>query len=585
MNQIIRQKIADAIGFIKKRFKNLKLQTTIIKKNGNGFRDLNYLKNNLFYDITFYFILLGPILFFYGAYLFYEEGKYVVAAIEFSLYFFSVFVLVNRKINLRIKKLFFLLTGYFASVLVLIVAGPMGAGMVCVTAVLVLSGSLLEKKWVLKFMGFNLFAFFVITVLLARGFFNEFAIADYGSRWMIVAISSQVLGMGLLYIIQMIYDGLENQSMIIARSKEKLEASEQKYRYLSYHDHLTGLYNRLFWEEEQKRIDNGEQLPISVIVGDINGIKLMNDAFGHEAGDRIIIETAQIMKNCCHDGEVIARTGGDEFSILMPKTLHETALNRMEEIKQSIIRHNRRILNEAFHINVALGSGTKEEPHGDLKETIKKAELYMNQRKLLEQRSSHSAIISSIKATMYEKSHETEEHSERLAAISRMVGEALHLSQIELDNLELLATLHDIGKVGIDDRILEKPGKLTDEEWIEMKKHPQIGYRIAVASPELVSISEYILSHHEHWDGSGYPKGLAGEDIPLLSRIIAVADTYDAMTENRVYQKATDRQSALAEIKRNAGSQFDPAIVELFVKIMKETQAVELHYENENAMK
>lgn len=431
------------------------------------------------------------------------------------------------------------------------------------------------KNWVLKFIAFNLFAFFVITVLLGIGFFKEFAIADYGSRWWIVAISSQVLGIGLLFISQKIYDGLEQQAKVIARSKENLEASEQKYRYLSYHDHLTGLYNRLFWEEAQKRIDKAEELPISVIVGDINGIKLMNDAFGHEAGDRIIMETAQIMKNHCREGEIIARTGGDEFSILMPKTNRQTALKRMEEIKESFIGHNRRILNEAFHINVALGSGTKEESRGDLKKTIKKAELYMNQRKLLEQRSSHSTIISSIKATMYEKSHETEEHSERLAALSRMVGEALHLSQIELDNLELLATLHDIGKVGIDDRILTKPKKLTDEEWIAMKKHPEIGYRIAMASPELVSIAEYILSHHEHWDGSGYPKGLAGEDIPLLSRIIGVADAYDAMTENRVYQKATDCESALSEIEKNAGSQFDPEIVALFVRIIKESQSIE----------
>jgi len=573
MNQMVKQKIAVAKECIIKLFSHLKRQTANIKKNGDGYRDLNYIKNHLFDDITFYFILLGPVLFFYGAYLFFEEGKYVVSAIEFSLYFVSVFVLVSGKINLRIKKLFFLLTGYFASILVLIVAGPMGAGMVCVTAVLVLSGSLLDKNWVLRFIAFNLVAFLIITVLLTRGFFYEFAIANYGSRWLIVAISSQLLGIGLLFINQKIYTGLDNQSKIITSAKENLEASEQKYRYLSYHDHLTGVYNRLFWEEEQKRIDSGEQLPISIIIGDINGVKLMNDAFGHEAGDRIIMETARIMKRSCRDGELIARTGGDEFSILMPKTSREAALKRMEQIKESFILHNRRILNEAFHINVALGSGTKEKPYGDLKQTIKKAELYMNQRKLLEQRSSHSAIISSIKATMYEKSHETEEHSERLAALSRMVGEALDLSQIELDNLEILATLHDIGKVGIDDRILGKPGKLTDEEWSEMKKHPEIGYRIATASPELVSISEYILSHHEHWDGSGYPKGLAGEEIPLLSRIIGITDAYDAMTENRVYKKATDRESALAEIKKNAGTQFDPEIAELFVRMMNKIEA------------
>ncbi|MBI4858402.1 MAG: diguanylate cyclase [Acetobacterium woodii] len=561
--------------FIRKMFRRLNINPSNDETISNGDRDLNYLKNQLFYTVAFYFVILGPILFFYGAYLFYQEGKFVVATIEFTLYFLSLMVLISQSININIKKIYLVSMGYFASLLVLIVAGPMGAGMVCVTVVLVLSGSLLEKKQTFIFIVLNFFSFMVITILLAVGFFHEFAINDYGTRWPIVSLSSQVLGIGLLFLIQTIYNGLENQAKIIVRSKETIQESEQKYRYLSYHDHLTGLYNRLFWEEELKRIDMENQLPISVIVGDINGIKLMNDAFGHEAGDRIILETAKIMEACCHNNEVVARTGGDEFSILLPKTTREMALKCMSEIKQSFRLYNRRILNEAFHINVALGTGTKETPYGNLKETIKIAEMHMNQRKLLEQRSSHSAIISSIKATMYEKSHETEEHSERLAALSRKVGEALHLSQIELDNLELLATLHDIGKVGIDDRILGKPEKLNDEEWIEMKKHPEIGYRIAVASPELVLISEYILSHHEHWDGSGYPKGLKGEDIPLLSRIIGITDAYDAMTENRVYQRATDKESALREIEKNAGSQFDPEIVALFIKIMKETEGID----------
>lgn len=575
VNHIFKQKVIEGMLFIRKMFSRLNINPSNDETISNGDRDLNYLKNQLFYTVAFYFVILGPILFFYGAYLFYQEGKFVVATIEFTLYFLSLMVLISQSININIKKIYLVSMGYFASLLVLIVAGPMGAGMVCVTVVLVLSGSLLEKKQTFIFIVLNFFSFMVITILLAVGFFREFAINDYGTRWPIVSLSSQVLGIGLLFLIQTIYNGLENQAKIIVRSKETIQESEQKYRYLSYHDHLTGLYNRLFWEEELKRIDMENQLPISVIVGDINGIKLMNDAFGHEAGDRIILETAKIMEACCHNNEVVARTGGDEFSILLPKTTREMALKCMSEIKQSFRLYNRRILNEAFHINVALGTGTKETPYGNLKETIKIAEMHMNQRKLLEQRSSHSAIISSIKATMYEKSHETEEHSERLAALSRKVGEALHLSQMELDNLELLATLHDIGKVGIDDRILGKPEKLNDEEWIEMKKHPEIGYRIAVASPELVLISEYILSHHEHWDGSGYPKGLKGEDIPLLSRIIGITDAYDAMTENRVYQRATDKESALREIEKNAGSQFDPEIVALFIKIMKETEGID----------
>ena len=397
MNQLIKRKIADGKRFIRKLFRHITVDPADDEPISDGDKDLNYLKNRLFDTISFYFVILGPILFFYGAYLFYQEGKFIVAGIEFSLYFIILLVLANKKISGSIKKLCLIGLGYFASLLVLIVAGPMGAGMVCVTVVLVLSGSLLEKNQVVIFIAFNLFSFSVITVLLATGFFYEFAINNYGYSWLIVSLSSQILGIGLMFLIQSIYTGMENQAKIIVRSRATIRESEQKYRYLSYHDHLTGVYNRLYWEEEQKRIDRENQLPISVIVGDINGIKLMNDAFGHEAGDRIILETAKIMKSCCHNDEIVARTGGDEFSILLPKTARATVMECMEEIQQSFRLYNRHILNEAFHINVALGTGTKETPYGNLKETIKMAEMHMNQRKLLEQRSSHSAIISSIK--------------------------------------------------------------------------------------------------------------------------------------------------------------------------------------------
>ena len=134
----------------------------------------------------------------------------------------------------------------------------------------------------------------------------------------------------------------------------------------------------------------------------------------------------------------------------------------------------------------------------------------------------------------------------------------------------MIATLHDIGKVGIDENILNKPGKLTRDEWREMKKHPEIGYRIAMASPELMSVAEFILSHHERWDGKGYPRGLKGKEIPTLARIIAITDAYDAMMTDRPYRKALSKEEALQEIRNNAGTQFDPEIAEAFVKMMKE---------------
>ena len=143
------------------------------------------------------------------------------------------------------------------------------------------------------------------------------------------------------------------------------------------------------------------------------------------------------------------------------------------------------------------------------------------------------------------------------------------MSGNELDELVLLAALHDIGKIAVPDHILKKPGPLSSEEWIIMKGHSEIGYRIALAAPELASISELILTHHERWDGAGYPKGLKGKEIPLLSRILSIIDAFDAMTNNRPYRKGTTKEKAFAELNRNAGTQFDPGLVKIFIETQK----------------
>jgi HD-GYP domain-containing protein (c-di-GMP phosphodiesterase class II) len=153
-----------------------------------------------------------------------------------------------------------------------------------------------------------------------------------------------------------------------------------------------------------------------------------------------------------------------------------------------------------------------------------------------------------------------------LVELSRRMGEILQLSARELRELELLSVLHDIGKVGIPEKILNKPSRLDAEEWAIMQKHSEMGYRIAMASPELVSIADLILTHHEHWDGKGYPKGLVGEATPLLSRILAVVDAYDAMSADRPYRKSMPKEQIIDEIRRNVGTQFDPTLAILFLE-------------------
>ncbi len=357
---------------------------------------------------------------------------------------------------------------------------------------------------------------------------------------------------------------LEGIIIDITESKRRLE----RIKYMYTHDYVTGLYNRNRYEREKSILENGGERPVSVIMADINGTRLINDAFGHEEGDRIIARTARIIGDCCRASDIAARTGGDEFSILLPGTDRAAAYQRLQAIQHACRVYNEAVSNTELQINLSLGFGTKDQPGQTLKDAEKEAEAYLRKKKLFQQKSYHSALVASITATLFEHSQETEAHAIRLWSVCRRIGKRLGLSEQQLEDLHLFSRLHDVGKVGVDDRILNKPGKLSPEEWQIMKKHPEVGYRIALSAPELAGVAEYILCHHERWDGQGYPLGRAGTDIPLYSRILAVADAYDAMTTGRIYRDSLSKKEALAEIATHAGTQFDPHVADVFVQIM-----------------
>ena len=361
-------------------------------------------------------------------------------------------------------------------------------------------------------------------------------------------------------------DEKQKRLLELISTNEELVRKNNEIIYLSNHDLLTNLYNRIYFESEKNSLNTARQLPISIITGDINGLKLINDGFGHSKGDEILIEVSKLLKKCCREEDIIARIGGDEFGILLPNTDSQTAQLICIRIDEACNEHV--LSGNQIFTSISVGHATKTNVGELIDDIFRASEESMYRKKLLQSKSAHSSIIASIKTTMFEKSHETAEHAERLVQLSKMIGLALSLNEQQLDELELLATLHDIGKMGINDNILIKKEKLNDEEWMEMKQHPAIGFRIAQATTDLIPIANFILCHHERWDGKGYPQGLMGEEIPLLSRILGVVDAYDAMTFDRSYRVAMTKNEAIEEIKKNAGSQFDPSIAELFIKMI-----------------
>ena len=341
---------------------------------------------------------------------------------------------------------------------------------------------------------------------------------------------------------------------------------EREIEYLRYYDKLTGLYNRVYFEEELKRIDNKRFLPLSIILVDINGLRFINDEFGSEAGNKIIRKVAQSLKKSCRREEVIARWGGDEFIIALSKTQEKNAT----KVSERIIENCSKIIYKNTTIDISLGISIKNTESEDLHEVVIEAENRMLRHKLFELKSVGSSTVLSLERTLWEKSNETEEHAARLKNLAIEIGKKINLPSNMLDDLMLLASLHDIGKVAISDEILSKKTRLSKKEWDIIKKHPETGYQIAKSSPQLAHIAEYILYHHEWWNGSGYPSGIKGEEIPLISRLLTIVDAYDVMIEGRIYKPPFTTLQSIDELKKYSGSQFDPELTRVFIKILED---------------
>jgi diguanylate cyclase (GGDEF)-like protein/PAS domain S-box-containing protein len=344
----------------------------------------------------------------------------------------------------------------------------------------------------------------------------------------------------------------------VTEKRQKLQSIE----YLSYHDELTGLYNRRFYEEEMKRIDTPRNLPLTIVMGDVNGLKLVNDSFGHVIGDELLKKAAKAIKKGCRADDIIARLGGDEFIAILPNTGKTEINDIINRIKTNI--DDEKIYD--LEISISFGYGTKEKEGQSIQEIFKSAEDSMYRQKLGESSSIKSKTIDLIMNTLYEKNPREQLHSKRVSETCEFISHSMNLSEADTQQMKIAGLMHDIGKIGIDENVLNSPGLLNHQEWEEIKRHSEVGYRILSSCNEFAEIAISVLEHHERWDGKGYPKGLQGEEISLAARIIAIADSFDAMTGERTYKASLSNEEALEEIMKCAGTQFDPNITKVFVK-------------------
>jgi len=356
---------------------------------------------------------------------------------------------------------------------------------------------------------------------------------------------------------------------LVIRDITTRKNAEEKLRYLSFHDNLTGLYNRSYFEEELRRLDTARQLPLSIIVGDIDGFKLVNDVFGYKEGDSLLKSLAKVLKESCRVDDILARWGGDEFVILLPKTDSRAA----SEVISRIEKKSKSIGDNEIPLTISLGFALKDKITLNVEDIIKEAEVSMKQKKLIQSKKVSGMIISSIEKKLRKKSQESQDIAERIKIMAVALGKALKIPKSEMDDLVLLALFQNIGKVAIKDSILSKKTKLKANEFEVMKLHPEIGYRIAKSSVHLVKIADAILAHHENWDGSGYPHHLKGNKIPVISRIVAIVNAYDVMVYGRPYKKPVLKEEAIKELKKCSRKQFDPLHVSKFIEVLQEKEA------------
>ena len=353
------------------------------------------------------------------------------------------------------------------------------------------------------------------------------------------------------------------------------------------HDELTRLLNRRGYQQRlEHELARARRYgaPLSIVLGDLDGFKHLNDVFGHRHGDQALREFADICRSHLRNPvDFVSRVGGEEFAIVLPDTPASGAILAAERIRRAVSDTLRTPagspVTASFGVATFPAHGTTAELLLDHADQAMYAAKGLGRNRTIafgdnlprvEQPSGqqeHLQAVVLLAETLDLRDAGTRAHSETVACLSQRIATALDLPSDRVELIRLSGLLHDVGKIGVPDDVLRKPGRLDPQEWAEMRKHPELGARI-VEGAGLGDIAQWVLAHHERPDGNGYPYGLTAEEIPLEARILAITDAYEAMTADRPYRRAMPRHAAVAELERHAGAQFDAHLIEIFLTVV-----------------
>jgi diguanylate cyclase (GGDEF)-like protein len=353
--------------------------------------------------------------------------------------------------------------------------------------------------------------------------------------------------------------------LTLAASVAALVTANRRFQRALSTDLLTRLRNRRALMEELPRVCHGasDEQPAFLWFFDLNGFKGYNDAFGHLAGDALLTRLGQRLQEAVSPLGTAYRLGGDEFCVLISAPV-ANPLSLFDRARAALSEEGR-----AFNVSASAGAVEIPRETNDPTQALRLADQHMYRDKAASRAGAAELVTAVLHAALAQRHPELDEHSSDVAGDVELLARAIGLDEVAISLIVRAGGLHDVGKLGIPDEIISKPGPLNEREWEFMRQHTVMGERIiAAAGPSLERIAPLVRASHERWDGQGYPDGLAGKEIPLGARIITVCDSFRAMLSERPYKKPISVPDALAELRRCAGSQFDPHLVEAFCAIV-----------------